>query len=456
MRGIVTGNIMSSVINSNSTPSVPRTSNTINHVGRSAGTFNSAFSGLNINQKSPETVKLPSTDKIKSFNVSLKLLKSPYSNQVIKFKHKTSGVNKKGKAGTMLANTGWIQSFGVYKKVQAKKTSWVELPNSITQLQGYVNFEGDTEKYGIYLAQVEHCYGSDISPAQKARYVKMLMSRDSHNDYNVLYTSPILRDGEVNTNISIGDDEYYHYNGKYLQYYNKDGISVIAPLANFDNDKKGNLITRKFDPSVEYVDKLNQYYSDAMKSTNVYSDKFKKVTNEHVKTICLANIADNIKFFDLNSNDFAAFTSYCGIDNSAIVIKTNDMFSTKEDYDFMVHSFTHELAHAYGFALDGFDSSDEFEKIYKATMEYLKGIEKAKEKEKNIETDNEPSLLRNYAKEDSFEFWAECVSEMYGDPNNTYTDPNGNTWRPEDLKVIDVTIDGKTINLYDYVYDKLN
>ena len=299
----------------------------------------------------------------------------------------------------------------------------------------------DVLKYGIDLSSIDklpyylsivETSRSYLSLEEKISLASQMMIIDKQNGYQLLYSTPILKNGSVS--VELNDN----YKGDYLEFYNPYGVPTIAPLCEFiyrDATIEGwNIMDNQEYES--YARGLSKYYIDIMKKSDTYSKHFKKQVYNHLDKLVFLN--------GIYNQDWAAYCSPLTDVNSMVVIDTNK-FLEKDDttgtyierdntfWDFMIDSYTHELGHAYANAsskekrTSDIDYSKDWEKIF----EYVKLQEK------------EHATIRDYAFESPEEFFAECVAEYYGDKNSC------SIYNANDLKIIQIEFMGKKISLYD-------
>lgn len=280
------------------------------------------------------------------------------------------------------------------------------------------------EKFAIYYKAVDEYYNHLIDFEKKIELAQKLLIEDSKNDNKIQYSTPILKNGTVNVNCH---DEYFKYEGDYLSYYNNYGVPVTVPLASFDKDANGNIITSEIDNLDSYIVRTNHYYQDIMStSENNYSEHFKNQVYNNLDGISLVSFSF--------PKDWAAFCTYIGDTNSYVTI---DMNEVAKDPAFMESSYTHELGHAFARASSkniDIDESKEWKNIY----------------DQINKNDPNHNFLRDYAHTEPSECFAECVAEYYEDLNNS------SIYNPNDLKTIDIEVGGKEMTLYDYMDELLN
>ena len=302
-----------------------------------------------------------------------------------------------------------------------------------------IELEKEDKKYIYnYLIHIDNLEETKyLSFNEKIEYAKYLMKYDKETGYNILMSTPILKSGTLGINLI---EEEVKYNGKYLEYFNPDGINVTAPLIEYRKDEKGNIKEYAIEAYKldDYIMDCNKYYKSIMQKTyNKYSEKFRNQVLNNMKKITLINGNYN--------RDWAGFCTPIESTKSTITI---DMQDVMNDYSYMQSAYTHELGHVFAFAsssktnffinnmLNNSDIHDnaEWKSIYKQINK------------------NDPShnLLRDYAHSDQYECFAECVVEYYADSSDDID------FNPNDLKTIDIEVDGKEMTLYDYMDQLLN
>ena len=260
--------------------------------------------------------------------------------------------------------------------------------------------------------------------------------------------TPEIKEGTIDTKLKNNDrkdyDDNVKYEGRYIEYYNEDGIKVIAPLAiaKYENGKIVYVPMTK-DQETAYINKITHYYNDIMKSTDVYSDKLKKELGKRVDTLSMVYIDPNSKEKIQVSNGNAAYCASKGkySNHSDIVMfsdqfinleNPNDIHNTQKRYDCMVRAYTHENGHAYAnnrLILDDRDNNKAWTSIYNQVSS----------EEINKE------VLREYSVKNKAELFADSTEYYYH--------------KPDKLKQveIDIEVHGKKYEtLYDYMDYVLN
>lgn len=259
---------------------------------------------------------------------------------------------------------------------------------------------------------------------------------------------PEIKEGAIDTKLYNNDkkgyDDTIQYEGRYLEYYNEDGIKVTVPLAiaKYENGKIVYVPMTK-DQETAYINKVTHYYNDIMKSTDVYSDKLKKELGKRVDSLSMVYIDPNSKEQIQAAEGAAAYCARTGkySNHSDIVVFSNqfinledhnDIHNTQKRYDYMIRAYTHENGHAYAnnrLLLRDRDTNDTWNNIYNQ----VSGDEINKE------------ILRDYSVSNKKELFADSTDYYYNEP--------------ERLKQveIDVEANGKKYNtLYDYMDYVLN
>lgn len=308
----------------------------------------------------------------------------------------------------------------------------------------------DVLKYGIDLSNIDklpyylsivETSRSYLSLEEKISLASQMMIIDKQNGYQLLYSTPILKNGSIKIKLNE-KNEQSKYNGDYLEFYNPYGVPTIAPLCEYvycDATTEGwNIMDKQEYES--YARGLSKYYIDIMKKSDTYSKHFKKQVYDHL---------DKLVFLNTNYNhDWAAYSNFQTDVNSMVAIDTNELLE-KDDttgmyierdntfWDFMIDTYTHELGHVFANASskesrNGTRTSDiDYSKDWEKIFEYVKLQEK------------EHATIRDYAFESPAEFFAECVAEYYGDENSS------SIYNTNDLKIIQIEFMGKKISLYD-------
>lgn len=324
------------------------------------------------------------------------------------------------------------------------RTSDILLNN--INLDDYCETEEQRELIYCYLKNVDDCsafQGKTLE--EKLEIASEVMKYDITHGYTIIHSTPILMNGKVNTNINppgaIFIFQKYEYEGEYLKYYNEYGVDVVAPLSEIGATSDGKMYsTNTLKGSREqYISQLNKYYTEIMKNSEQYSNKFKDLAFSNLKTICLAPIVgkQNLNHGGAAGGSWVAYVT--GNEVELLDVSSNMIIDTYEfydqdvtSYDYMVNAFTHELGHVYAIAsgnapFDMFDidSSIYWESIYNQLEPYC---------------DDQNGPLREYASSDLAEAFAECVCEYYG------TD---SCFNPEDLRHVWVDVGGVHMTLYD-------
>ena len=298
--------------------------------------------------------------------------------------------------------------------------------------------EEEKDRLIYYYANIDNIYGDSKSFIDKIEMSKYLMKLDEENDNYVLYSTPQLCNGKFNTHIHKDDAKTlfanFSYEGEYLKYYNEQGFDVYVPLAIIGITDDDKIHTTPMDDEFKetYIDTINRYYFDIMKNSNVYTDKFMDITSKYLNQICIA-------YYDSSDNLGSGYTAYVEppatfIGEANMVIRGDLLMKI---YDFMVGSYTHELGHVFGCGYEnfwgGFDGSREWKNIW----------------EQIVNNDANNLLLRDYAKENCYEGFAECIAEYFA------VSSFDAGYNPNDLLALEIDYNGYT-NMYDYIESILN
>lgn len=285
----------------------------------------------------------------------------------------------------------------------------------------------DSQQLAAYVKRVDDLYGNSISKEKKIDVIKDLAENDKKNHYKILCSTPSLKIGKVDYQLhGVG---YVTYDGEYLEYFSENGKSVKSLLTTINVDDKGNVSTKDLlgeDRNRFIRDTTDSYLKMMEVQNNKYSENFRKLTSLFLNSIVFVDT-------DYDHPDWTAYVNDNGSVRSDMVI---DVDSSKSDIEGV---YTHELGHVFGNLSDLFFSEDvhsskQWEDIYNQIN--------------NIDKDNK--LLRDYAHTSPIECFAECVAEYYSDGNNSYN------YNSNDLKMIDITVDGKKMTLYDYIADTID
>lgn len=303
-----------------------------------------------------------------------------------------------------------------------------------------INFNSEEEKKYIYsyMAHIDEFPETrKLSFNDKIKCAKHLMKFDKENGYRILLSTPTMKSGTIDVDL---EDTEVQYQGKYLEYYNPDGINVTAPLIEYKKDENGNIkeYAIEADKIDDYIWECSNYYNSIMQKTyNEYSEKFRNQTINNIEKITLVN--------ENYDHDWAGFCSNVGNTKSNITIDINEVI---KDSSFMLSAYTHELGHAYANASSSninyfinillnrsdIDYTSEWKNIYNQINE----------------KDSNHNLLRDYAYSNQYECFAECVAEYYAGSSDDID------FNPNDLKTIDIEVGGKEMTLYDYMNQLLN
>ena len=304
------------------------------------------------------------------------------------------------------------------------------------------------EIIAVYINKVEEeLFPGDTSRSylQKMRIaIDYYMKNDFENDYDILYSTPILEQGDLSFTIVSGIDENgdsIHEaidvkNCSYYKFFNRNGIDFIAPVGmidangNFVEYENGTYKSTTYESSgnsvikVEYDAKFSELdlrlytmnYKKIMNHSKVYSDKFNQYATDNVKQVTFINnmVPDR--------NTLAHITySTNGI---TIYKDANSASLPVED------TYTHELGHVFDYYYDKESSTKWFSEDdrWRQVQQELN----------SIDTSAPGAPIRSYAQEDPkdpdpLEGFAEMVAEYYGESASS-----GSIYDPEDLKRINV------------------
>lgn len=283
----------------------------------------------------------------------------------------------------------------------------------------------------IYLANVERALAHGTISSNKT-YDKMnvmdkfnciakLMEKDKEFNYPYLDYTPVVREGEITIPLYASSGDFDKYNCKYLEFYNKYGKKVIAPLVKIgynSKDKKYTFQAMTDDEIESYSNQVSVFHQSMMLENNKYGDKFKNTAINPLKQITLEYIDYDKK--KVNNFSWAAYTNksdYCTFD-----MKFDGQNSNT--HKFMTEAYSHELGHSFDNFMTGsnskFSTSDGFMDIYNQINE----------------EDSNYNIIREYGHKSPSECFAECTLIYYNDPDS--------------LKEISLAGDDAS-NLYEYM-----
>ena len=334
------------------------------------------------------------------------------------------------------------------------KEWWFEEAKALMQndinLNDYCDNVQQRDIIVYYLKNVEDCSAyDDYSLRKKVSIARQAMLYDADHGYDILHSTPVLKEGKVDTGfcISSNSDMHYEYDGKYLQYYNENGINFIAPLAIIGADENGKAcVDKEFSRSetFDYTITVSKYYTEIMHSNERYTDEFNNTISRHLKTVFMAQFDINDKqALSATSDGNGSWVAYAAENergifksvDSNMTIDIGEVDSYRCGFDYMVDTYTHELAHVFANATGWhFDRADDID-LCREWLEVYDQLEP-------YTTAEGGKLLRPYAISNPHEAFAECIAEYFGGISSKNYNPN-------DLKAIDVTVNGRVRNLYD-------
>ena len=213
------------------------------------------------------------------------------------------------------------------------------------------------------------------------------------------------------------------YNGEYLVFNNGDSgnaITTTFPLAKFDKNT-GEWTYFSENEKKQYVEKATNYYSEVKKLQSNYSSKFKQEVIENVDTQTL---------FATNSK-WAGLTTPGGNEtNVTINVETNLS-------DWNINAYTHELAH-------GIDQNSK----YSSNPTFIDVCNQIKDNyyDANDSTNryNVYTVLdKNSGALKPNECWGRMVEGYFGTGKGSFSS--------DDLKSMEITVNGANTNAYDYL-----
>ena len=263
---------------------------------------------------------------------------------------------------------------------------------------------------------------------------------------NAVTYKPVIMNGNFDTRLkNNGLPVIWNtakYDGEYVEFENKDGIKVRAPLA-IAKYENGEIVYKPMtdEQKEDYINKLTTYYNDIMENTSDYSDKFKNETGDRVDSLTFVYIdpASREKIDSVNG-----YSAYCspinGLSNHSDVVVCTDMlinfddssswYNTDEAYDYMLETYTHELGHAY--ANDRFIAWDR-DDTYVWNQIY-----------DTVTSDpTNKDILRDYSMKNKNELFADSTAYYYTDPDK--------------LKQVEINFEMPEFNMkYDTLYDYMD
>lgn len=248
-----------------------------------------------------------------------------------------------------------------------------------------------------------------------AMYEKYITNGYINYDY-----FPITKTGSFDTKLNMNDaktyDDTLKYSGEYIEYVNKDGILVRAPLAivKYEN---GNIVYTPMteEQKEQYINRITNYYNDVMDNAEDYSDRFKDETGDRVDSVTFVYVAPTSKSQIDSVDGYAGYCRRTGTySNHSDILLCSDEFinfddpnsnyNSQQNYDYMLNTYTHELGHAYGnnnmFFPDR-DNSGFWNTVYDKV---------------SSDSVNE-NILREYSLTNKYELFADATDYYYSDPD---------------------------------------
>lgn len=316
-----------------------------------------------------------------------------------------------------------------------------------------LNMDDSLNVIAIYMKIVENIFRqSTVSFTNKLNMVGVLMRQDAeYRCYQNLYSTPILENGEFDGYVG----EQIKYKGKYLKYYNKDGVSVYAPLAKIQLNEDGGLVITDFQNEEEqqnFINLTSRYYTDIMQGSERYTDTFRQMTSDNLESITLA-------YIDYDKDWAANTVSYLNNDKkNKICIDMND---ANKNYYYQLDAYTHELGHVFDNAISKKNGTSNEMMWYSLGNDFYSIREQVDQNDIGSTSENVISItyLRDYARQTDKngriievpETFAELCAEYYG---SCYPSVNPCGYSPDDLADINIHLDGYSYtNLYEIMDD---
>lgn len=307
-----------------------------------------------------------------------------------------------------------------------------ELNDKILGLNmGLKLMDEDLAIIAIYIYNLEKIYrpelDSDVASMSfldKLKQAGRDMQYDAESGYQILHSYSILETGSINLELF---DCNYDYMGMYLKYYNEDGYNVYAPLAKVQAENgKYKLVPMNEEEMAAFSRNTTNYYNSIMYNYDCFTPKMKDDLSNSLKDITLLYID-----YDMETIDNFNWSAFAKKDESITV-------NMNQDFSYIANeSFPHECGHVYDWSQSGYIEKNILNNhgiSDKSTWTNIYGQLKE-------DAEINSNVLNDYSLSQPYECFADSVSAYYN--------------RPEDLKEVEINIDGYN-NLYDYMDDVLN
>ncbi len=256
--------------------------------------------------------------------------------------------------------------------------------------------------------------------------------------YDKLQNQGSIKYGDVYTNLYQNGYkskyEIVEYNGEFVEFYNKDGLKVKAPLATF-KCVDGKVICEPMTllEKSKYIVGLSKYHGDIMEKLAGTSEKFQKEILDRTKNITFIYRDPNSKEeieYGLNASAYVTSFNNSNILNMAVFtdqfMDTINGIHSQEVYDYMTNAFIHECGHVYGNS----DTNDDLDRDRNSTWNEIYS-----------------QVVSNSANEENIGLYTNAF-ELYAESSRYYYSA------PERLKMVEIDVDGYT-NLYDYMDNQM-
>lgn len=321
------------------------------------------------------------------------------------------------------------------------------------------NIEDSAALIAIYIKAIEDTLDENATFLDKIKKASIVMEEDAKNNYEILLTTPILCNGEMENLCAIywfQEDgksrslDHYWYYGPYLKMFTVGSGWAYAPLATVipeDSDWKACFKEMTDEEKAVYTQKVVDYNKKIYQQSLNYTDKFKDGINKNLTSISYINYSDEMKW-----PEYCAYTTYLpdksGADGCRICIPMDQVDPANEiSYNFMSETMTHELSHVY----DNYLQKEHFQ-VANGDVGYTYSY--TNPEFQNVQSqvnalDPNCDFLRDYGQSQGLsESFAEYATEYFGNGSGPYN--------PDDLRQIDININNRDMTLYDYMDNILN
>lgn len=313
----------------------------------------------------------------------------------------------------------------------------------------------------IYMKTIEDTLDEDTSFLDRLKKVNIIMEEDAKNNYEILLSTPLLCNG-TSENVYIpyyytnedGKQEcisYESYSGPYLKMYTVGFGWAYAPLGtvvvNRNDDKGAKIIFEAMneDERNSYTQKVIDYNKSVFQQGMRYTDKFRYGINKNLESISYINYSEETEW-----GNVAAVTKHTssgsGLDKICIPMDQVDP-NNVESYNFMVEAVNHELGHVY----DNYLQKEHFQVANSNVGFCFSNNDSVFQDVQSQVNSADPNydFIRDYGQDYGVsESFAEYTAEYFGNGSDLYN--------PDDLRQIDIHINGEDMTLYDYMDYILN